>query len=424
MRKHLAAMIATAGITALALSACSGGSDEGGPVELDLWTHSAGNPGEMAVIEKIVADYNASQDDYEVVIEAFPQGAYNDSVSAAAASGDVACIIDLDGPIMPNWAWAGYLAPLELPSELTDRFLPSTVGVYQDEIYAVGHFDAALTLIGRESALERNGIRIPDAGSPWTLEEFDAALETLSGDAEFEHAIDLSVWDSGEWWSYAYSPMLQSFGGDLLDRSSYLSADGVLNGAEAVAFGEWFQSVFERGLASTTPTEGAQDFPSGAVPLSYSGVWNATMTIDAFGDDVVFLPVPDFGHGSTIGGASWQWGITSSCEDLDGARDYLEFSLQDEYVAAFSDSTGLIPATAEAAALTENYSEGGRLEQMTEFSREFAVVRPETPAYAVISAAFEKAVRDIVAGADPQSSLDQAVTEIDANIRDNDGYGY
>ena len=41
---------------------------------------------------------------------------------------------------------------------------------------------------------------------------------------------------TGEWWPYGYSPFLQSFGGDLINRSDYKSAEGVLHGDPADPF--------------------------------------------------------------------------------------------------------------------------------------------------------------------------------------------
>src|SRR5690606_39505877 len=107
-----------------------------GRTPLTMWTHSAGNPAELEVYERIISDFNASQDQYEVVHESFPQGAYNDAIVAAAASGDLPCLLDLDGPIMPNWAWAEYLQPLEISTEITDKLLPTAVGVWDGEIYS------------------------------------------------------------------------------------------------------------------------------------------------------------------------------------------------------------------------------------------------------------------------------------------------
>ena len=68
--------------------------------------------------------------------------------------------------------------------------------------------------------LEANGIRIPTLDEPWTLEEFDAALETLQATGEFEYAFDPGMAWTGEWYPYAFSPFLQSFGGDIIDRST------------------------------------------------------------------------------------------------------------------------------------------------------------------------------------------------------------
>jgi multiple sugar transport system substrate-binding protein len=75
--------------------------------ELSMWYHGAGNEVELNLINQVVADFNASQSDWVVVVESFPQAAYNDSVVAGALAGSLPDILDVDGPVMPNWAWAG-----------------------------------------------------------------------------------------------------------------------------------------------------------------------------------------------------------------------------------------------------------------------------------------------------------------------------
>ena len=49
-------------------------------------------------------------------------------------------------------------------------------------------------------------------------------------------------------------------------------------------------------------------------------------------------------------------------------------------------------------------------------------MRPETPAYPVISSAFAEAVNNIVAGAPVQAELDNAARKIDQDIEDSRGY--
>ena len=73
--------------------------------ELTMWYHGAGNPVEGPLFATLVEEFNASQQDYSVEIVEFPQISYNDSVTAAALAGQLPDIIDIDGPIMPNWAW-------------------------------------------------------------------------------------------------------------------------------------------------------------------------------------------------------------------------------------------------------------------------------------------------------------------------------
>ncbi|MCI5826224.1 MAG: sugar ABC transporter substrate-binding protein [Arcanobacterium sp.] len=413
-------------VTALALMGCSsqqGANGGSNGSTITLWTHNGGNKGELAVVQEAVDGFNADNPDTQIKLTAFPQVAYNDSIVAAASSKDLPCILDLDGPIMPNWAWSGYLAPLELSKETTADLLPSTQGIYNNKLYSVGPYDTSLAILARTSVLEKHNIRIPTVAKPWTLDEFNAALEKLKGDSDFEYPIDLSVWDKAEWWPYAYAPMLQSFGGDLVDRKTFQSAKGKLNGPEAVKFGEWFQSVFKNGWASKTPTEGGSDFLQGKVPMVYAGGWKVLEAKKAFGDkEVSILPPVDFGQGAHVGGGSWQWGVSSTCSNPEAANKFIDYIMQDKYLVKYSDETGNFPARSSALSATENYKEGGRLAPLFNISKEFALLRPATPGYAVMSSVFDKAMHDIMSGADVKTTLDQAVKDIDANIQSNDGY--
>jgi len=403
-----------------------GGISAQEPTTLSMWYHGAGNEVERGILLGIIEDFNASQSDWVISLEEFPQISYNESVTAAAVAGNLPDIIDVDGPVMPGWAWAGYLAPLSLPDGTLDNFLPGSIGVWNEQVYSVGLWDAAVAIFARRSVLEANSIRIPSLEEPWTGEEFDAALVTLQGTGEFEYAFDPGMAWTGEWYPYAFSPLLQSFGGDLIDRTTYLTAENVLNGEAAVAWGEWWQSLFARGLAPLTQDSADRDtgFIDGRYAIQWNGNWAALGALEAFGDDLLFLPAPDFGGGSTIGAASWQFGVSAASEHQDGANAFIAFALQDEYLAAFSNGIGLIPATSTAAAMTENYAPGGPLEVFYELSLQQAVLRPPTPGYANIALAFEKAAADIANGADVQDSLDEAVDTIDADIEAKSGYGF
>ncbi|TIM39575.1 MAG: hypothetical protein E5Y69_12935, partial [Mesorhizobium sp.] len=101
------------------------------------------------------------------------------------------------------------------------------------------------------------GLRTPTVDKPWSSEEFMAALDAAKASGKYEFALDLGMNDQAEWYSYAFSPFLQSFGGDIVDRSTYRTAEGALNGEAAQAFGKWWQSLFTGGYAPGTSEDPA-----------------------------------------------------------------------------------------------------------------------------------------------------------------------
>jgi multiple sugar transport system substrate-binding protein len=409
---------------ALALTTALGGTAFA-QTDLSMWYHGAGSSVERDLINGIITDFNASQSDWKVSLQEFPQIAYNDSVVAAAVSGKLPDIIDVDGPVMPNWAWAGYMQPLQLSEGALDGFLPGAIGEYNGEVYSVGLWDAAVAMYARKSTLEKYDIRVPTLEQPWTGDEFNAILAKLKESGDFEYPLNLGMADQGEWYPYAFAPFLWSFGGDIVDRSTYETAEGALNGEAAVKFGEWWQSLFTNGYAPGTSQDMASHetgFIDGDYALQWNGNWVAVKTLEALGDDVLFLPAPDFGNGPKIGGASWQFGVSATSEHPDGASAFIEFALQPKYLAAFSDGIGLIPATAEAAALTKNYTAGGPLEVFYGLSEAQAMLRPVTPGYVFEALEFRKALADIANGADVVDALDAAADAINDDIARNNNY--
>ena len=134
-------------------------------VELELWYHG-GTQEENDETRAQVDRFNAMQDEIQVnfveLAGSLVAGTgYNDAVNAAAVAGDLPCILDLDGPNLYNYAWAGFLAPMDdyLSDELRADILPSLIdqGTYNGKIYAMGQYDSGLALVGRMSLLEEAG---------------------------------------------------------------------------------------------------------------------------------------------------------------------------------------------------------------------------------------------------------------------------
>ena len=403
----------------------SGGTE---PTTVEVWFHS-GKGEERDVLDAQVTDFNAMQD--AIVIDAvqLPEGSYNDQVNAAALAGDLPCLLDFDGPFLYNYAWSGYLIPLDdyVSDDLRADLLPSIInqGTYGGHLYSLGTFDSGLAIWGNKAYLEEAGVRIPTSiDDPWTKEEFSDALEKLQALPEVDYAIDFKInYGAGEWFTYGFSPILQSFGGDLIDRSDYESADGVLNGPESVEAMTYFQSLFEDGYAEASQTVDDCFYRSKTCALSWVGLWMWGLNSDGLGDDLVVIPIPVFGEKAVTALGPINWGITSSCENPDAAWEFLNYLITPEEILHMTNANGAVPARKSAVEQSDLYAEGGPLNIFVQQLEDgVALERPLTPAYPVITVAFSDVIQNIVAGADVQEELDKAVTAIDQDIEDNQGY--
>jgi multiple sugar transport system substrate-binding protein len=413
---------------AITLAACS---DESVPVagvkplQLHAWAH-AGQAGEREVIQDQVTRFNKLNSDITVELTFIPERTYNAQVQAAAIAGDLPDLLEFDGPYLYNYVWQGHLQALDnlLPARLQKDLLPSIIeqGRYHGKLYAVGTFDSGLGLYARRSALEQVGARIPSGPrDAWTAQEFAALLKALADKDPDGAVLDLKFNYAGEWFTYAFSPILQSAGADLIERRDYQSADGVLNSAAAVKAMTQLQSWLKAGYVDANVDDGA--FISGRVALSWVGHWEYPRYAKALGDDLLLLPLPDFGKGSRTGQGSWAWGINAEGQRADAAARFLSFLLQPDEVLAITNANGAVPARRAAIARSPLYAVGGPLHLFVEqLSEGYAVPRPQTPAYPVITSAFQQAFFDIRNGADVQKTLDHAVATIDQDIADNKGY--
>lgn len=419
-------------VSVLSFAGGQGEAAAEGSEVVTLWFHG-GTAEETEAMRAQIDRFNNAQEAYTVEMTEIPGGAvagsgYNDAVNAAAVAGDLPDILDLDGPNLYNYAWAGYLLPMDdlISEELKSDLLPSLVdqGTYQGQLYAIGQYDSGLALVGRVSLLEKAGVRIPTSvEDTWSREEFVDALDKLQQLPEVEYAIDLKMnYGAGEWFTYAFSPVVQSFGGGLIDRSDYQSAEGVLNGPESVEAMTFIQGLFEDGHAIVSPPDD-NEFVNGRAALGWLGHWMWNPYKDAFGDDVVVIPAPDFGEGPVAGMGSWAWSISSQTENPEGAMAFLEFILQPEEILAITNTNGAVPGRITAFEQSPLYVEGGELNVFVQqLQQGVAFPRPKTPAYPAITSAFYTAMDNIIKGADVQSELDAAVDKIDADIRENDGY--
>jgi multiple sugar transport system substrate-binding protein len=398
--------------------------------EIRVWHHGGRGDGERELIAQYIDEWNKANPDHPAKLEILPEGAYNEQVQAAALAGNLPDLLDFDGPNYANYVWSGYLIPLNgvVDQAVIDNAIPSIIaqGTYPPDgkLYSLGQHDSGLALWGNRVYLEKAGVRIPTSvEEAWTLAEFEDALAKLQALDEVEYALDLKLnYGKGEWFTYGFSPIIQSMGGDLIDRTTW-RAEGTLNSDASVEAMTHFQDWVRKGYV--VPASAGDDafYGKKSVGLSLVGHWMWPAHSKALGDDLVLLPMPKWGDTHVTGMGSWCWGITKNAENPEVVGRLLAFLLEDERLLGWSNRGGHPPATKTVTAKSELFGQGGPLSLYADqLAKGVGLPRPVHPAYPVITASFAQAVADIVDGGDVREALTRAAEDIDQNIEDNDGY--
>lgn len=437
--------LAAAGTLALVLAACGGqgtGSDEPAPsvdggsttgVTIQVWAHQ-GQEAEVQATQKAVDDFNASQSDIVAEITFIPEGDYATTLGTTAADA-LPDVFDIDGPSMASLVYANKIQPLEqfVSAEAIDNQIASVQAQNTADdglLYMVSQFDSGLALYGNKALLDAANVSYPTTiDEAWSVDEFEAALEALAAEDSDGKVIDIKENYGGTWPGYAFLPIVNSTGNLALEGNR---AEGSLNDpavADALGrFASWRDYV--------DPNGDDLAFTDGRVALSWVGHWVYNVHKDALGEDLVLIPLPDWGQGTKSGQGSFAWGIGASSDAPAAAGIFLDFLMGDGPVKEMTDANGAPPATKTATELSEFYKPGGPLQLYADQLAAtcgagdveltpscVTVPRPVSPAWPVINEQFSKAWWDAFNGADPQQALDAAAAAIDQDIVDNDGYG-
>ncbi|HUG25227.1 ABC transporter substrate-binding protein [Piscinibacter sp.] len=392
-----------------------------------MWVHAGPGPEADAYVAAVEV-FNKKNADVKVELIKLPEGSYSDQVNAAALARKLPCVLDFDGPNVYNYAWTKKIIPLDGFPELAAAradMLPSLVrqGSYGGQLYTMGQFDSGLALWVNRKLLERAGVRIPaKVSEAWTYAEFETALKKLKASG-VAYPLDMKFnYGAGEWFTYGFSPLVQSFGGDLIERNGFKTASGVINGDGAVRALSMLQNWVRSGYVNAATKDDA-DFVKGKSAISYVGHWTYKTYKAALGDDLVLVPMPRFGSRAVTGAGSWNFGISAHCKDPKAAARVLAHLMSPAEVLRVTEANGAVPGTQTALAQSKEFGPGGALRIYAEQIREgIALVRPQTPAYPVITLAFSEAVNNIIAGGIVKKELDRAAKKIDRAIEDNRGY--
>lgn len=406
----------------------SAGGDGTGAIE--IWAHQ-GQEAEVTALQAAVDGFNSSQSEVEASLRVIPGDTYTQTITNTPAS-KLPDIMEIDGPTLASFVYNEKLSPLSdyVSQAVIDNATPGSIaeGTYDDELYGLAQFDSAIGLLGNKAILEAAGVTIPTSiDEAWTADEFADVLEKVAAVTPSGKAIDLrEAGFSGEWGTFAYSPLLYSAGGAIFEDGK---ASGALDSAASVealtSFASWKPYV------ASSPDGKA--FPDGQVGLLWGGHWLYPNASKALGDDLVALPLPNLGEGAKADAGSWTWGIGSGTTNGKAAGAFLDYLLSDDNVNAMVEANGAPPATQSTFANASLYQTGGALalwgEQLAKACASdevtsdcVSIYRPVTPGYPTVTSKFGSALAAIYGGADPKAELTKAAQAIDSTFADNNNY--
>lgn len=385
---------------------------------LRVWSHQ-GQEAEHKALQAIVRSFNDAHamEGLRVEVSFFPDFQYTEKLSIAAAAGDMPDAFELDGPLVARFVEAGWLAPLDAHVGERDRadFLPTLLqqGTVNGRLYALGAFDSAVVLYYDRDMLARAGVTPAPEHTAWTWEEFLTACQKLA-DAGME-PVSLHMDEAAdEWYTYAFSPVVWSGGGSLVDTDGSQVRGVLASDANIRSLTAW-QALFAQKFAQTDPID-PDLFGKGKVAMDWSGHWMARPHLANKGEKLGAMKLPRTGARSVAPCGSWAWAVSAHTQDVSAAVKWLAWVTHAEHgVTPMVRANGAVPSRRSAFAAFPEYSEiPYRL--FREQLETQAQARPRIAAYATLTQRFAGALRDIARGADVRSRLQQAEDEIQAVI--------
>lgn len=390
-----------------------------------------GDPGWVKAYGDVAKRFEEANPDVDIELIYAPHDAYNEKFSAAVMSKQLPDIMELDAPFLANYVWSGYLQPIKplVDKDLLDDMTESNIaqGTYpiDKDLYAIGLTDSSVVLYGNKKYLEAIGARIPKGvDDAWTREEFEGYLEKLSKLDGVKWPIDTfrGYGIKTEWITYAYGPLLESAGCDLIDRKTWV-AGGTLDSETCVKAMTMMQDWVKKGWVVPTSSGTNQFYAEGQpAALAMGGHWFYAEASAAMKDNVVVMPLPKIGEKGVSPNGTWIWGISATAKNPEIAGKFVSFLLKDKEYRDYAKSQSAFPGLKSFAADSPLYAEGGPLAVAFEQASKTAVARPPHPAYPTLTSSFMQAVDKIFNGADVQESLTAAAKKIDEDIEDNAGY--
>lgn len=399
--------------------------EEAEVVELAFWTLLGGANGDR--IQKLVDDFNASQDGIVIINER--QGGYNDlqqKLLASLAAGDPPPITMVDYKYVPFYAKEGAFEPinnLASPEDFED-FIPGLLVdlSWQGQVYAVPFNRSTQGMFYNKDLMAKVGLDPESPPETWSeLVELGEAVKSLGDD----YYITYGKESNAQW---MFEPLVYQFGGRISDENCRFVFNQPGEGGLEVA--EFFQdNIYDTDLFLTGAnpvgnfSEVSFEWTQGDVLFTRSSTALQGSMEERVEFDWGFSKFP-FAEGGTpavtSGGANLAISAAATQAEKEAAWEFLKFATNTDNSAWFHMETGYMPTRYSVLDLPEVQAFHETHPTWLVSVSQLDYVEPTScgvfnaPEWAsVIQAALD---RIILNNEDPQEVLDDAAEQLNLTI--------
>jgi multiple sugar transport system substrate-binding protein len=416
MKKALIAA-AIVSVATLTVAGCAPSAPEaGGTVELAFWHGYTEADGD--VLDKLVSEFNASQDGIKITSTVKPWATLLDSALPALTSKTGPEIMALPVENIPVFASKGALQSLDGwfddadsgASALNEQAVAT--GIVKGTKYAVPLSFTPLTMFYNKTMFAAAGVSVPTTWDEWV-----AAATALTIDENGDGTPDqygLALQDHGTVGNGVWPSLFKSGGGDVV------TADGeaVVDSKENVATLTYWADAVKKGSFSPLGLAGADAdglFSAGKVAMTFGGPWMASVSKTA-GIDYGIAALPAGPAGIKASALAVDMSITSQATDEEAAaaKTFFTWFYQHDNMVTWSLGSGWPPLTTDVTA--DEVADNPVVAALTDQSQYGVALLPGVIASTDVLTAMDTATQKALAGGDPADLLAAAQKEMTAAL--------
>lgn len=315
-------MFLLAAASTLTLAACSSGnanSDSATGDKTVIRFSSWDNEDSLTFQQDLVDEFNASQDDIEVKLEAYGND-YDTKITAGMGAGDAP-------DVMYMWNYPLYsegLEPLDSYIEkegaaYKDNFYETTwnYNSIDGKIYGIPVGFTTHVLFYNKDIFDAAGLSYPTA--EWTWADLEQASKTISKPDDNVYGYVLPMQPD----PYDFEMYLWSNGTSYTDDKGKL--DGYVNSPESVEVFTTFQNMLKNKTAVASEDSGTDEMAAGTAAMFISGAWTIDVLKDA-GINYGTVPIPNFGTKQSVSVLSSSGlAMSKDSEHKEAAWEFIKF---------------------------------------------------------------------------------------------------